>query len=168
MVRRPLVVVSKANFHDPDNWKPGTVPADLTKPIRSEFERVYQDLRERGPDGEPLKRNWKLPGSGLAIVKTYRSTRQLFLVETHVKGHKCLFSVNGTTITDLGGTQWFFIDDKKSVRFLGNDWDLVDAGDYDGKGKSEVIFFFGEPFNGREEYVLFYDDFRSNVTWAYP
>jgi hypothetical protein len=44
---------------------------------------------------------------------------------------------------------------------------LVDAGDYDGDGKAEVIFFVSG-YN-EDGYAMFYDAFRKNVfsTWSY-
>jgi hypothetical protein len=169
IVRRPLVLVSKPNYRDPYNWKPSPVPDDFVKLIQSELGRVYPHLRECGSDGEPLKDDWKLPEpAALEITKGYGSAKQSYLVATHVRGHKCLYSVDRTTLTDLRGVQWFYIDDAKAVRYLGNDWELVDAGDYDATGKSEAIFFSGDSETGREEYVLFYDDFRSRAIWGYP
>jgi hypothetical protein len=168
IVRRPLVLVSKPNYRDPDNWKPSNVLRDFIKPVQSELARVYSHIRECGSDGEPLTRDWKLPEAALEITKGYESAKHSYLVATHVRDHKCLFAVDGTTLTDLAGMQWFYIDGAKSVRYLGKDWELVDAGDYDATGNSQVIFFSGDAMTGREEYVLFYDDFRSRVTWAYP
>ena len=44
---------------------------------------------------------------------------------------------------------------------------LLDAGDYDGDGKSEVVFFLSG-YN-EDGYALFYDSFRKFVfhTWSY-
>lgn len=54
-----------------------------------------------------------------------------------------------------------FFDDINSFAFL------VDAGDYDGDGKSEILFWF-ERYN-RDGYVLFYDKCSKfdEFTWPY-
>ena len=166
-VRRPLVVVSKPNFVDPDQWKPATVPSELVQPVRIAFSQAYQHVRQCDAQGEPLKQDWDVPESELAVVKTYASNKGSFLVETQLKQHRCVFDVNGKNLTSLEGIQWFFVGNDRAVRNLGSDWQLVDAGDYDADGKSEVVFFFGDSETGKEAYILFYDDFRGKVTWAY-
>jgi hypothetical protein len=168
VVRRPLVVVSQPNFMDPDRWKPATVPAELAQPVRVAFGQAHQHVRQCDSQGEPLKQDWDVPESELAIVGTYASNKGSFLVETQLKHHHCVFDIGEKNLTNLEGTQWFFVDRDRAVRSLGNDWQLVDAGDYDADGKSEVVFFFGDSETGREAYILFYDDFQSQVTWSYP
>lgn len=167
VVRRPLVVVSSPNFGDPDQWKLTTAPTELAKPIRVAFGQAFQHVRQCDAQGEPLKQDWEVPESELAVVKTYASNKGSFLVETQLKHHRCVFDVNEKNLTNMKGTQWFFVGSDRAARSLGNDWQLVDAGDYDADGKSEVVFFFGDSETGKEAYVLFYDDFRSQVTWAY-
>jgi hypothetical protein len=168
LVRRPLVVVSMPNFNDPDQWKRSTLPAELTQPVYEGFRQAYGHLRECDKDGEPLQHDWRVPNSELGIVGTYRSNKGSFLVQTHLKRHRCVFNVNDN-VKDLSGTQWFFVGPDHVAQGIGDNWALVDAGDYDGDGKSEVIFFSGDSETGEEEYVLFYDDFRSKVTrtWTY-
>lgn len=167
IVRRPLVVVSPANFSDPDEWKPASAPAELARSIRAAFSQAYTHVRQCDAQGEPLKQDWAIPESELAIVQTYASNKGSFLVETQLKHHHCVFDVSGESLTSLEGTQWFFLGSDGAARGLGNDWQLVDAGDYGADGKSEVVFFSGDSETGKEAYILFYDDFRNRVIWAY-
>lgn len=167
VVRRPLVVVSTPNYGDPDQWRPTSALSELAQPVRIAFEEVYKHLRQCDAQGEPQKQDWDLPESELALVKVYASNKGSFLVETQLKHHHCVFDVNGDNLINLEGSEWFFVGSDRVVRSLGTDWQLVDAGDYDADGKSEVVFFTGDSETGKESYVLFYDDFRNQVAWTY-
>ena len=61
--------------------------------------------------------------------------------------------------------QWFVIDPGKEIKFLGKGMRLVDAGDYDNDGKSEVVFSI-EGYD-RGGYRIFYDDFKRNATFEF-
>jgi hypothetical protein len=52
-----------------------------------------------------------------------------------------------------------------SARFLGAGMWLVDAGDYDNDGKSEVLFSIDQ-YN-RGGYILFYDDFKKQAVFEF-
>lgn len=121
-VRRPLVVVSSPNFQDPDQWKPTRVPTELTQAVWGAFRQEYQHVRQCDARGEPMKQDWELPESDLAIVKAYASNKGSFLVETQLKDHHCVFDVHGENLTNLEGTQWFFVDSDRVIRSLGDDW----------------------------------------------
>lgn len=169
VVRRPLVVVSKPNFYDPDGWKRAALPEDLLAPVRTAYRQAYHHLRQCDERGEPLKSDWDFPDSELTAVRTYGSNKRSFIVETRLKHQKCVFDVNGNEVENLEGTQWFYLGSDHVAHSLGADLQLVDAGDYDGDGKSEVIFFFGNTDTDHEGYTLFYDDFRNKatLTWTY-
>ncbi len=66
---------------------------------------------------------------------------------------------------DLIDEKWFMVDPQKTIRFLGDDMWLVDAGDYDNDGKSEVLFAI-DGYN-RGGYELFYDDFKKHVRFEF-
>ena len=63
------------------------------------------------------------------------------------------------------GDPWFTINPEHSVQYLGQDIWLLDAGDYDNDGRSEVVFVI-EGYN-RGGYELFYDDFRKHAIFEY-
>ena len=110
IVRRPLVVVSAPNFRDPDHWKRATAGlTELIQPVRVAFGETYQHVRQCDAQGEPLKQDWQIPRSELGIVKAYASNKDSFLIQTQLKRHQCVFGVDGKNLTDLKGTQWFFV-----------------------------------------------------------
>jgi hypothetical protein len=61
--------------------------------------------------------------------------------------------------------QWFVLDPKREIKILDDGMELVDAGDYDGDGKSELVFSIDRYDRGG--YELFYDDFRKRVVFAF-
>jgi hypothetical protein len=61
--------------------------------------------------------------------------------------------------------QWFAVDPKNRAQYLGKDMWLVDAGDYDNDGKSEVLFAIDG--DNRGGYRLFYEDFKKEAVFEY-
>jgi len=170
VVRRPLVVVSQPNFTDPDEWKPRRVPDQVMTGVRSRFRNTFHHVRQCDSSGEALKTDWNYPDSEVAVIKSYGSNKGAFIIETKLRDNHCLYDVNGNDYQSLGGNQIFYAAPNRDVIYLGLQWQLVDAGDYDGDGRSEVIFYVAEGKDidvESEGYVLFYDDFQHNVrlTW---
>ena len=64
--------------------------------------------------------------------------------------------------TDPFVNQWFFVASDRSVRRIGGFDELLDAGDYDNAGSSEVIFFSTRSENS-DAYDLLYDNFQKKV-----
>jgi len=60
---------------------------------------------------------------------------------------------------------WFAVGVDKSVQYLDSGMWLVDAGDYDNDGKSELVFAI-DRYN-RGGYELFYDDFKQHSTFEF-
>lgn len=171
LVRRPLVVVSKPNFSDPDEWKPRAIPNRVIEEVRSSFRRTFRHVRQCDASGEALKDDWSLPDSEIVVSRNYGSAKHEYIVETRVLHNECLFNADGQDFQSMGGNQMFVVPPDHEAIFLGLQWELVDAGDYDGDGKSEAIFYVAEGKDidvETEGYVLFYDDFSHSVrfTWT--
>jgi len=169
-VRRPLVVVSQPYFRDPDKWKPREIPNGVIEKVRSAFHKAFRHLRQCDPSGEALRDDWDIPASEIVVSKSWGSIKREYVVETRVLHNKCLFNTNGEDFQSMGGNQIFFVSADHKVVFLGLQWELLDAGDYDGDGESEVIFQVAEGKDidiETEGYVLFYDDFRRNVRFVW-
>jgi hypothetical protein len=171
LVRRPLVVVSHPNASDPDHWKPGDVPARVMEKVRSTFRRTFLHVRQCDSSGEALSVDWSFPDSEIVTKRGYGSNKGAFIVETKLEHDKCVYNVNGNRFQSLGGNQVFYASPKNEVIYLGNDWELVDAGDYGGDGNSEVMFYVAEGDSDvevdTEGYELFYDNFRRNVRFVW-
>ena len=62
-------------------------------------------------------------------------------------------------------TEWYVVEPTGMVSFLNSNMWLVDAGDYDGDGKSEVLF----AISGYDEggYRLYYSDFGRSAEFLF-
>jgi len=78
------------------------------------------------------------------------------LVEIQLGGDRCYGPADDAFIE-----QWFAVGPEKQIIFLDQGMWLVDAGDYDNDGKSEVLFSI-DGYN-RGGYQLFYDDFKKHA-----
>jgi hypothetical protein len=162
-VRRPLVVVSAPNSKDPDGWK-RRIPSEKVESLarrayRTDFPHVYKCDEEH-----PSQEEWHFPNSDIELTRVYTSNKGSFLVEIQLKNANCYIDDSN----DPWANQWFFVDSHGSVRRIGGFLTLLDAGDYDGDGKSEVVFFLSQP-EDTDGYVLYTADFRNRValTWTY-
>ena len=60
---------------------------------------------------------------------------------------------------------WFVTDPHKAVRYIGAGMWLVDSGDYDNDGKSELLFSIDR--ENRGGYELFYDGFKNHAIFEF-
>lgn len=69
--------------------------------------------------------------------------------------------------SDTWAASWFHVNKEGSVRYIGRGMTLLDAGDYDNDGESEIIFW-RSGYN-EDGYILFYKQFinRVDFTWNY-
>src|SRR5579859_3046349 len=157
-VYRPLVANSQPYFKDPEGWKPAQIPAALVAALRGQFREKYPKVINCM--AENTEKLWAYRDEDIRIVKQYSSSKNWALVEMRL---------NGCSVGDERGDpldqKWFVIDPKNTIKFLDDDMWLVDAGDYDNDGKSEVLF----AINGynRGGYELFYDDFKKHAVFEY-
>jgi len=169
-VNRPLILVSKNNFGDPDQWKPFQPSGDQAKLFRSVFRAENPKVTNCDENENPLPGPWKYEDSAIRITQSYRSKDGDSLAEMFLEGGRC--GINPGSFAQ----QLFLIKaDKSAVRIVikGSDPEnfgnpsltLVDAGDYDADGKSELIFFLSG-YN-EDGYALFYDSFRKSVHWTW-
>lgn len=144
---RPLVVISQPNYGDPDRWKPFRPTPALGKQAHAAL---------RSALGEPAPRY-----SDSAIYlqpKGYRSSRGDALIELRL--NKLAHAPDGPA------EAWFLIKDA-AVYWIGSGLTLVDAGDYDGDGSSEILF--QKSLYNRDGYLLFHvrDRSKQEFDWSY-
>jgi hypothetical protein len=96
----------------------------------------------------------------MVISKSYSSNRNWLIVEFELSKYRC-DGICGEAFTP----QWFVITPEQEVRFLGSNMWLVDTGDYDNDGKSELVFSIDD-YN-RGGYMLFYDDFSREAVFEF-
>jgi hypothetical protein len=162
--RRPLVIISKPYFHDPDGWKRTKLDAGIAALVRKAFRRDYPRV-DRCKDEQIAEKNWKFPDSALTFAVAYASNKHSFLVEANLNAGECGYVDDPND--PLSGP-WFFVSPDGSVRRIGSFMELLDAGDYDNDGHSEVVFFLSQGEN-TDGFVLFDSTFGkpATFTWSY-
>jgi hypothetical protein len=160
-VYRPLVAVSQPNFADPQHWKPAQLSPTLVAAARQQFRSKFPKASNcRNPE-ENVLRPWKYRDEDIHETKAYSSNDGWSLIELNLTGYACDGPNDSTGFVG----QWYAIDPSGAVRFLGTDMWLVDAGDYDNSGKSEVLFSIdGYNMGG---YRLFYRDFTRSTEFLF-
>jgi hypothetical protein len=163
-VRRPLIVISKLYFHDTDGWKRTKLSDEIAALVRTAFRREYPHV-DRCKDEEIVERNWKFPNSTLAFPIAYGSNKNSFLVEASLNAGDCGY-VNDPN--DPMSAPWFFVSPDGTVRRIGSFMSLLDAGDYDNDGKSEVVFLLSQGEN-TDGFVLYDASFekQTSLLWHY-
>ena len=160
-VYRPLVTVSKPYFKDPALWKRVKVTSRIRK-------QAYTLLRDKGPsvckegpaDTQPL-----VPlryGAEDLGIRAHRSKDGWLIMNITVGGG---YYCNGGDGDGLLDAQTFAINPAGRAQFLGAGLMLVDAGDYDGDGRSELMFALS--LYNRSGYVLFSDDLTEQARFVF-
>jgi hypothetical protein len=163
VVFRPLVAVSKSNFKDPDNWKPLTeLFPGLAARLRAGFRSKYPHLCQENKKDQTKLQPFIYRDQDVKIVGVYISKASTYLGRLHLEGAiDCQDIDAGFEIDD----PWFFMSSRGLTRYVDSGMWLVDAGDYDNDGKSEVVFSINR--DNRGGYEIFYDDFRKHATFEF-
>ncbi len=125
---RPLVVVSQPDFQDPDRWKPFRPPPDLLAAARSAF------IALKAPATCQEERAEIRPDHLRLLPKAYRSAKGDLLLGLKFDAPK---EIGDDVVCE---TIWLFRKDGQ-FRYIGAGLTLLDAGDYNADGSSEVVFF---------------------------
>lgn len=164
-VRRPLVAISKPYFRDPDGWKRvPKLPDGIAAQVRAAFRREFPHV-DRCKDEEIVEHDWKFPDSLLDLPISYDSNKHSFMVQTNLNAGNCGYVDDPN---DPLSKPWFFISETGNVRRIGSFMTLLDAGDYDNDGRSELIFFLSQP-EDTDGFLLFDADLHKlvDLTWSY-
>ncbi len=136
-VNRPLVLVAPPNVSDPDRWTPVTLGS-------SNVHRLFVDFTHAAGAAEHCPRDpdasvgFDYSSADVRIVRGFRDRVGRTLVALRLDPRR-----NGCdgVVGEEWSTYWFLV--TEGVRSLGANLELVDAGDYDGDGRSELLFWYG-------------------------
>lgn len=159
-VYRPLVANSHPYFKDPERWKPISPSADLISKLRSQFRARFPKLCRSSEDETKLE-TFAYTDQDVQVTKAYGSRGGWTLAELHLEAVECGDVEAGFDIAD----PWFVIDPKGSATYLDAGLWLVDAGDYDNDGHSELLFWINREDEGG--YELFYDSFQKRSVFHF-
>jgi hypothetical protein len=160
---RPLIMLSKPNVRDPAGWKRFAPGPEYARRLQSPLRLVLGRTNVvRCPDGANVEA-FEFRTEHLKIYAGYRSDTDGILVSIGLKND--LYNCDGP-----GGTTWasqWFLIRGNEVHHVGSAMELVDAADYDGDGKSELLFW--QSAYNRDGYILIFDDLRQRIeyTWRY-
>ncbi len=159
---RPLVAVSRPYFNDPDGWKLSSPSVEQIAAAREQFKNKFPKVENCKNSTENLPKLWRYRDEDIVVSKAYSSKNRSQLIELSLTSYAC-----DGPLEDGGpfDSQWYLIDPSGTVKFIGAGMWLVDAGDYDNDGKSEVIFAVDAYNTGG--YRLFYQDFQKNVEYIF-
>jgi len=158
---RPLVAVSQPNVSDPDQWKPARLSSPLIGSAREQFRNKFPNVSNCKNPEENILRPWNYQDNDIHVSEAYSSKNNWSLVELNLTGEAC----DGDQGQDAFHGQWYAIDPLGTMKFLGEDMWLVDAGDYDNSGGSAVLFAISGYNEGG--YRLFYRDFTRSAEFLF-
>jgi hypothetical protein len=159
-VYRPLIALSQAFFKDPDSWKPTRLSAAAFAVRRGQFRKQFSKVSNCKDPSENIERPWQYSDGRIKLPKAYASKRQWFLAQMFLDGYRCDGLLHAPFVD-----QWYVINPEGTIAFLGQEMQLVDAGDYDNDGRSEVLFSIDGYNTGG--YILFYRDFMKRSVFEF-
>jgi hypothetical protein len=158
---RPLVVVSQPNFRDPQRWKPFVPDQTERQAFFARFRAVVDTVLVCPSEGE-RPRPWRFGPGDLVAGRSYadKLSRKLLALRLNPAANTC----DGPSGAEWS-LQWFYV--AQDTVYLGAQMELVDAGDYDADGQSEVLFWVSA-YN-EDGYSLFFDGLRrhADFRWSY-
>lgn len=160
-VHRPLVADSKPNFSDPAGWKPAKVTTSLRKRASALLRKMAPAICvERSREVDSL-----VPfdySSKALVIRAYRSHNGRLVLTANAKNALYCSPKAGDGSYD---DQSFGLDRDGKAHFLGSGLSLIDTGDYDLDGKSELMFALSTYDRGG--YVLVSDDFKQEARFDF-
>jgi hypothetical protein len=155
---RSLVLISAPNFEDPDRWKPFH-PTPIVRDSLFARIRKVSGMTLPCPDNAKLSMPFDAAAATFPTQKGYqdRAGRRLVALELEDRKDVCS-SAQGPNALQL-----FLLADQ--VHPLGPNFELLDAGDYDRDGKSDLLF----EYSGYNNYgfTLFYDGLAKHVDFRW-
>jgi len=153
-------VNSQPYFSDPEAWKPAQISADVMRGLRQQFRKKFQTVTNCTKEDVENPKLWNYQDSDIKLINAYSSKNRWSVARIRLEENLC-DGIPGDDFVD----HWFVIDPAGEIEALGQEMWLVDAGDYDNDGKSEILFSINAYDRGG--YILFYDDFAKHATFEF-
>lgn len=158
---RPLVVIANGSVADPDSWKPFVPSQEQVIQLFPQF-KAHNGEAIVCPDPNAERGvRFKYGTKDVLPLKSYKSRKGQHLITLAFKPRKD--TCDGPD--DGWNTQTFLVDGKTT--YVGANATLVDAGDYDADGTSDLLFWLSS-YN-KDGYILFSPGTgdRREYLWSY-
>jgi hypothetical protein len=162
-VYRPLVAISRPYFRDPDKWHPFRPSPSAISSVRQQFQNRFPKVQNCRNQNDGTLIPWKYRDENIQVIASYSSNNGWSLVDLKLAGWTCDGPQEDEDSPFIG--QWFVVEPSGVTRHLASGMWLVDAGDYDNNGKSEVLFAVVGYNQGG--YRLFYQDFSKSAEFTF-
>jgi len=160
-VYRPLVANSNSYFADPDRWKPFVPSAEIATLLQQAFRKKYPKLCRISQTEQSKLEEFSYRNEEVRVVKAYASRLGSIVARLHLQAVDCQDTEAGFDIDD----PWFFVDATRTAKYLDSGMWLVDAGDYDNDGRSELILSINREDEGG--YEIWYENFKKHATFKF-
>lgn len=157
---RPLVLTTGENYKDPDGWKKTELTTKIEKLAKVEFRSKFNEVINCTDEHDTKPKVWNYTDEDIKILKAYTSKTSWIVASLKLGPYKC-----DGLLEDSYIPTWFLFSPKGKVSVLDSGMTFVDAGDYDGDGKSEIIFQVSRYNKGG--YIMYFDDFKQNVDFMF-
>lgn len=158
--QRPLVAISRPAIADPEGWKEAPLAPVVLGTLQGAFTAQFNDVSNCESDGGTDFKPVKYAPADIAVAASYASTTGWVVATALLTDYRCDGPLDSPFLP-----QTFAISPDLKIQYLGESLKLVDAGDFDGNGKSELLFAIQG--GNTEGYELHFDDFAGHATFAY-
>ena len=146
-LHRPLVTVSRPYFKDPAVWKRAKVTPQILNQALTAFRSKVPRACKEGPSGDLVPFPYT---QGDLEVRAHKSSRGALVMTVWLENARECDAADGEGLVT---SRTFSVSEAGTWAFLGEGLLLVDAGDYDNDGQSELLFSLSGYNQGG--YVLF-------------
>lgn len=138
-VRRPLVLTFPGSCGDPERWKPTPVPRPVLASVLLAFREAVKGVHGCDADGASTGL-FDFAASDVVVGKSYASGLGDRIVTLTLRQRpEVIGGCDDGPRDDPWLPRTFAVLANGTVRHLGSAMTLVDAGDYDGDGRSELV-----------------------------
>jgi hypothetical protein len=155
-VYRPLVALSAPNVSDPDKWASAPLAAGTQTVLLQAFHTQFPGAQNCKSPEENKVSPITFKDADIAVSGTFASAKGWSIATANLKDYRCDGPMEAPFTPQV-----FAISADGKATYLGSELQLLDAGDYDADGKSELIFVVNRYNEGG--YELRYNGFSGKA-----
>ncbi len=165
-LHRPLVTSSTGRVSDPETWRRQALPAATAAAVRAHFRTRFPQAERCASETENVARPWAYAATDIVVDGAYVAANGWRIAQASLPMSQ--YRCDGPVEDGGDGPftpQTVAISPTGALTPLGAGMRLVDAGDYDGDGASELIFFFS--LYNNDGYRLFSRNFAETASFSF-